>query len=102
MLRGLARLEAKLPEAINDFRQAVQLGVASMWPYYFLAWDALHQGRYPEVLLMCNLALSRPDGTNREKADLYDWWGIALAESGQSLDWAIHNFREAAALAPDN
>jgi tetratricopeptide (TPR) repeat protein len=101
-LRGLARIDADLPKALGDCRKAVQAGSVSMWPYYFLAWDALRQRNYPEVWQLCLLALQRSGGFEREQAQLYEWLAIALAESGQPLDWVVQNLQRAVEIDPSN
>lgn len=100
--RGLTLIDIDLPRALADCRRAVQAGSPSVWPYYFLAWDALHGGDYAGTWQLCGLALQQAGGSNRERAQLYEWLGIALAQSGQPIDWVLYNLRQAQALDPSN
>jgi tetratricopeptide (TPR) repeat protein len=100
--RGIALIESAFGSAVIDFRNAVQAGSRIMWPYYFLAWRALVEQHYFDTWRLCLDALNRPGGSNQERAQLHEWLGIALAESGQSLKWALENFDIAQSLDPDN
>jgi tetratricopeptide (TPR) repeat protein len=100
--RGLALIDTDVIKALDDCQRAVQAGSLSMWPYYFLAWNALRLGNFAEAWQFSLSALQHSGGSNREKAQLHEWLGIALAESGQHADWVLHNFRQAEALDPGN
>jgi tetratricopeptide (TPR) repeat protein len=99
--RGLALIDLDQPEALSDFRLAVELGSLSIWPYYFLALDSIRRGNYAETWQLCLQALQRP-GPDSVKARLNEWLGIAMAELGQPIDWVLRSFGLAEALDPEN
>lgn len=100
--RGFAWLDIDFDKALNDFKRAALAGPLLMWPYYFLAWHALVQHDYFETWKLCLRALELTGGSNHEAAQVHEWLGIALAESGQSMTWALENFDRALSLDPDN
>lgn len=77
--RGIARAQAEPEPALGDFSKAVAAGAASMWPYYFLAWDAFERRDYLRAWQLCLQAIGRPGGSERELAQLHELLGIALA-----------------------
>jgi tetratricopeptide (TPR) repeat protein len=100
--RGLALLDTDFPKALDDFRWAAEANDRSIWPYYYLAWDAIKHGNFAEACAMCLHALGRPIAIPPLKAQLYEWLGIALAEAGQQFNWAMQKFDLAEALDPGN
>jgi tetratricopeptide (TPR) repeat protein len=100
--RGLALLDVDVVKALDDFARAVQAGSQVKWPHYFLAWASLRAGKYLEAWQQCLRALELPGGSDRETAQLHEWLGIALTESGQAGGWVLSNFDRALALDPDN
>jgi tetratricopeptide (TPR) repeat protein len=109
--RGLAQIDADLSAALSDCRRAVQAGTFSMWPYYFLARDALGKQNYLETwqsslqaieLRERLVQLTDEERPNRELAQLYEWVGIAMSELGQPIDRVLDNFGKAESLDPQN
>ena len=72
----LAQIDTDLPNALNDCRRAMQAGSPSMWPYYFLAWDALRQRNYTDTWQLClRAALSGPLTPTKWPLSYMSGWG---------------------------
>jgi len=100
-LRGLMCDSAQVDDAIAYFRRATEMRSPDVWPYLFLAFDALVNGRYSECLNWCALALTR--SRDREiLAELHEWIAISLAETGTHHDRVREMFQRALLLSPAN
>jgi tetratricopeptide (TPR) repeat protein len=102
-VRGLLNLGRSSGDAILDFRRAVDLHTTNVWPYYFLAHDAITHGNYADCLQLCYLALRHaPESDLPTLADLYEWTAISLAETGVEDEKVLSCFESALAAAPIN
>lgn len=88
--RGML-LYGQSPQAISDFRKAIELGCSFVWPYLFLAHDALERRSYPECHELCEMGL-RCGGSEFASSKLVEWRAIAEAELGFSRDFVRTDF----------
>lgn len=87
--------------ALRDFSQAASLGSKSVWPYYYLAHDALVRGDF----IRCHdLALSAVSlkAWPRVLAQLHEWIGICRAVARYPEPRIWESFDQAEALDPGN
>jgi tetratricopeptide (TPR) repeat protein len=89
------------PQSIKDFMKAIELQSVLVWPFFFLAHDALLRGQYQQCLQLSKDALKRQSSA-AVKADLYEMAAISVASSDGSPDIAREWFNLAARLAPTN
>ncbi len=79
--RGVAGYDADRVSALKDFERARKAGTSWIWPYYYLAHDALNQGAFHACLRFCLEGLDCHGGTdqarhNSTSGSLYrrQWW----------------------------
>ncbi len=100
VFRGIFRY-GREAGAIDDFRQAIQLGNRDVWPDFYLAHDAFIAGRFDDCLAHCERALTFP-APDEVRASLHEWLAIARAERRFPPDLVRSAFEEAVRLAPDS
>lgn len=97
--RGLVKQELGLPDAVDDFQQALNRGTAVVWPYVELARHALLSGRDHDTVEMCQrgLAFARRDTA---KAMLLELLAIALHRLKATSDEVRAAFQSAREFDP--
>lgn len=98
--RGLLGYGSR-PGAVDDLERAVRVGVAYIWPYYFLTHHRFREGRFQECLRFGEDAL-RLDGPDAARSEVSEWVAIARAELGFSPAMVREAFEEAVRLDPSN
>jgi tetratricopeptide (TPR) repeat protein len=97
--RGLFLLQSDLAGAMTDFKRAIALGTNLVWPYFYLAHDALTSGRFEACTLYCRDGIYHaPPG--RVRARLYEWWAIATFELERASGEVVPRFQWALADDP--
>lgn len=99
--RGIERLEGNHELALSDFRKAVKVGTASVWPYLILAKDALSRGQFYECHSLAQAGLVRTKDPEL-LAELYEAAGISRAELGWIPASVIECFEKALEHTPNN
>ncbi len=101
VFRGLAHGETEWSKALEDFEEAYKLSSRSVWPYFFLAHNALEHSDYGRCQTFAIIALEK---TRRPEilAQLHEWLGICRAIIGLSPHLVWQCFDHAEELDPDN
>jgi tetratricopeptide (TPR) repeat protein len=100
-IRALLTLKADWDKAMQFFARAVENGATSIWPYYYLAFEAFQNNEFENCLKFASSAL-RHNSDRATRADLYEWMAISLAETGSVAGSVLSCFNAAAANAPEN
>lgn len=103
--RGIKLLESgnkdERQKALQDFMKAVMLGCSTVWPWFFMAQDALEHHKYLDCLRLTNRAIELTD-RNEVLAQLHEWQGISFTMLGQPATIALGSFDRAIQLDPQN
>ncbi len=97
--RGLVKQERGVPDAIDDFRQALDRGTTIVWPYVELARHALLSGQEHEAVAMCRRGLAFAQ-CDTAKAMLFELLAIALHRLNDTSDAIRAAFQSASELDP--
>jgi tetratricopeptide (TPR) repeat protein len=102
--RGLIQLDSVFQNAKSDFEKAAELGSASVWPYYYLAFDAFRSRSFIQSARLSTMALSRANDLELQ-AKLHELIAMSIASGSSSLSTsaiaAIRNhFRTGMILSP--
>lgn len=99
--RALLKQELGRPDAIDDFRDAVNRGTIAVWSYIEVARHALQDGQKHEAIELCRrgVALAQRDNI---AAILFELLAIALLRSKDSTDAVRAAFQMASELDPLN
>jgi tetratricopeptide (TPR) repeat protein len=97
--RGLLLLHSEHPAALRDFERAVKKGTPLLWPYLYLAHDALESGEFRRCLDMAEHALARTRAPVL-RANLMEWMAIASIELAPGSKTSIALMRDAQTVNP--
>jgi len=97
--RGLLAYETDHPSALRDFERAATTGTPLVWPYLYLAYDALQSGEPARGLAMAREAKKRTQAPAL-LANLVEWEAIAAALQGGASAETIQLLQEAQAFNP--
>lgn len=101
-MRGIAQFNMdNYSAAILEFAKAADREAGSVWPYFFLAHDALEGGRFLECWRQCLAGLERP-APRETHAQLHEWLAICRFLLGQPMEIVLEGFDRAAELEPAN
>jgi len=104
--RGLMQLDSSFQIAKLDFEKAVELGAISVWPYYYLAFDAFCSKDFDRCKHMASIAMSRTSDLDIQ-ARLHELVAMSIASGSSSLNQSnievIRNhFRTGIVLSPSD
>ncbi len=99
--RGLLLYGSDRARALLDFERAASARTVLVWPYFFLAIEALENGEYSRCLEMADHSVKRTTDPSL-LANLYEWMGIAAARRGESIEMAVQYLKKAYSLDPFN
>ncbi|AKT39348.1 tetratricopeptide repeat protein [Chondromyces crocatus] len=98
--RGLLLYGEECPtEALLDFERAVETGTPLVWPYVYLAFDALRKDEPTRCLLLARQAEKRTQDPVM-RANIAEWIAIATARQGAAQAESIARFQEAQVFNP--
>jgi tetratricopeptide (TPR) repeat protein len=100
-LRAIGLYDVNQSAALDGFRDATKAGARSIWPYFFLAYDAIRRHRYHDSWRWTLEGLARR-APAAIKAQLLEWLGISRFMLGQSITTVIECFDQAEELDPNN
>jgi tetratricopeptide (TPR) repeat protein len=87
--------------AVKDLLRAVELGLPSFWPTYYLSHHYMLEADWSRAEEFAGAALAMaPPG--RVRANLIEWQAIARFQQDGDVAKAREHLRRALALAPDN
>lgn len=98
--RGLLKQELGLPDAVDDFREAVARGTSVAWAYIELARDVLRKGGSEEAIRLCKRALPLAQRDTTLQATLFELMAIASLRRDGSADVVRAAFQKAGELDP--
>lgn len=98
--RALLLYRSEPAAALRDFERAAATGTPLVWPYLYLAYDALRNDEYGRCIEM---ALQGTTRTHDPKllANLFEWIAIASAQQGAAMK-ALQFLEEARTYNPFN
>ncbi len=99
--RALLKQELGRPDAIDDFRDAVNRGTIAVWSYIEVARHALQDGQNHEALELCRRGITLAQ-RNNVAAILFELLAIALLRLNDSTDAVRAAFQRANELDPLN
>lgn len=97
--RGLLLLDAERAAALRDFERAVQKGTPLVWPYFYLAHDALQGGEYRRCIDLAKDALLRTRAPVL-RANLIEWMAIASMELSPDSRASVELMQDAQTANP--
>jgi tetratricopeptide (TPR) repeat protein len=97
--RGLLSLDTDPAAALRDFERAVKKGTPLLWPYLYLAHDALQSGEFRRCLDMVQQAMARTRAPVL-RANLMEWMAIASLELAPGSKTSVALLQEAQAANP--
>lgn len=97
--RGLLSLDTDRTAALRDFERAVKKGTPLLWPYLYLAHDALQSGEFRRCLDMAQQAIARTRAPVL-RANLMEWMAIASLELAPGSKTSIALLQEAQVANP--
>jgi tetratricopeptide (TPR) repeat protein len=98
-VRGMLRFRDNRDAAVSDFKSAIDCRTPLVWPYYYLAFQALKCGKYVECASFAEQGISR----SREPdilANLFEWFAISQANLDAPDSVIRELFEKALSLAP--
>ena len=99
--RGLLRLEHRMGDPIDDFRNAVEKSAQTVWPYLELARNYYHQRLYKDTIDLCRVGLSKAT-RDSDAALLFHLRALALFNMNDSTGAVERAFQTALSLDPFN
>jgi tetratricopeptide (TPR) repeat protein len=100
-IRGLLKGPADWSAAIEDLTKAIGSHSASVWPYYYVAYDLLRRSEFERCLETCAAGL-RLSSDPEINSDLCEWMAISHAELGSPAKTIVSCFEDALAFSPHN
>lgn len=102
--RGLMLLDSHFEKAKSDFEQASKLGTSSVWPYYYLAFDAFRSQCFARCIQLSTTALSRTSDLET-LARLHELLAMSIASANSTLSQSTieairSHFRTGISLSP--
>ncbi|EYF01210.1 Hypothetical protein CAP_8551 [Chondromyces apiculatus DSM 436] len=97
--RGLVSLETDRAAALRDFERAVTKGTPLLWPYLYLAHDALQSGELRRCRDMAQQALARTRAPVL-RANLMEWIAIASLKLAPGNKTSVGLLQDAQAINP--
>jgi tetratricopeptide (TPR) repeat protein len=104
--RGLMQLDSDFWSAKSDFESAARLATASVWPYYYLSFDAFRSKDFDRCVRIATIGMSRTSDLDIQ-ARLHEFIAMSIASGGSSLSPSTieavrHHFRTGMILSPAN
>jgi tetratricopeptide (TPR) repeat protein len=101
LFKGIS-LSSTDPDAAGQcFRVAINFGTASVWPYHYLAHQAIEQGDYVGGLPLA-IAASQRRAPAEVLAQVHEWVGICRCMLGHPDKYVRESFQQAETLDPDS
>lgn len=97
--RGLVSLDTDRAAALRDFERAVKKGTPLLWPYLYLAHDALQSGEFRRCLDMSQQAMARTRAPVL-RANLMEWMAIASLVLSPGSKMSVALLQDAQAANP--
>jgi tetratricopeptide (TPR) repeat protein len=98
--RGLLLFGTDPAGGARNFEEAVARRIDNPWPYFFLAFYYVTQGRFVAALRMCQIAESLSSLSRKARAAVNEMIAISLAETGAPREGVIARFTAALELDP--
>lgn len=83
--RGLMQLDSNFEKAKSDFEEASKLGSGSVWPYYYLAFDAFRSQSFTRCIQLSTIAMSRTSDLETQ-AKLHELVAMSIASANSTLN----------------
>ncbi|MFL5351623.1 hypothetical protein [Archangium sp.] len=100
-LAGLFESQRDVQRAVRYFQRAVELESRHVWPYLFLAYHRLEEGRFQEVIDLCRTGIELAPW-KEDLARFYEWSAIARHRLGDPDRTVLELFETATRLDPLN
>jgi tetratricopeptide (TPR) repeat protein len=98
--RGIL-LYGESARSLGDFELAIECGSPVIWPYYFLAHNALIGGLFEECRSLSERALEM-EGSRTAKSELCEWLAISRSALGYPAEAVRQAFDRSIRLDPGN